>query len=102
MTDGSVAQYTDTSLENAENGPGGVYNVTYQANSNGPNLIVEWTLDQRVAGTNSPTANVTLQAAALTAAGADNPPFPILINPTHSSAYPPPGHLSINPSPQYS
>src|SRR5215472_14711976 len=76
FSDGSAAQYSDTSLENASNGPGGVYNLTYQANSNGPDLIVEWTLSQRVASNS--TANVTLQAAALTIAGADNPPFPVL------------------------
>ena len=81
LSDGSAPDYTDTSLENATNGPGVVYAVTYQANSNGPNLIVEWTLDQRVSGTNSSTANVTLQAAALTAAGADNPPLATLTRP---------------------
>jgi len=98
LSDGSAPDYTDTSLENATNGPGVVYAVTYQANSNGPNLIVEWTLDQRVAGTNSSTANVTLQAAALTAAGADNPPLATLTQPADHSAYQAPANISINAS----
>src|SRR5262249_46318901 len=85
-------------LENAANGPGGVYNLTYQANSNAPDFVVEWTLYQRV-GSNS-TANVTLQAAALTIAGSDNPPFPVLTEPADHSAYAAPGNITLTASAQ--
>ena len=86
LSDGGLP-YVDTSLFNAGNGPGGVYTLNYKANSPGQILTVKWTLYQRAAGTNSITGNITLQAAALTATNADNPPFTLLNSPPTQSAY---------------
>src|SRR5665213_1002949 len=72
LSDGSASIYTNTDLYNSANGPGGVYALTYTADSSGQNLIVQWTLDSVAPGPNSTSANVTLQAAALTATNADN------------------------------
>ena len=80
LSDGGLP-YTDSSLFNSGNGPGGVYVLNYKANTPGQTLTVKWTLSQRAAGTNSITGNVTLQAAALTRTNANNPPFTTLISP---------------------
>jgi hypothetical protein len=63
---------------NPANGPGGVYALTYVANSGGQDLIVQWTLDSVAPGRNSTSANVTLQAAALTAQYSAPSPVEIL------------------------
>jgi hypothetical protein len=69
----------------------GVYTITFAADSPGQTLTVEWTL--------SPTAfsgNVTLQAAALTAPGANNPPFALLTNPANDSTFVAPASITFN------
>jgi hypothetical protein len=57
-------------------GPGHVYTIDYAADSPGQSLIIRWTL----ISLRSSTANVTLQAAALSASEANNPPFAVITN----------------------
>ena len=63
-------RYTDTSISNNGNGPGGVYTLDVAADTPGQVLDIKYLVDQ----TFDPAGNVTLQAAALTAPGANNPP----------------------------
>ena len=66
LSDLSAPAYVDSSLDNAANGPGGVYTINYAARSAGQTLTIKWT----GAFMNDPTVgNVTLQAGA-TARGA--------------------------------
>jgi Big-like domain-containing protein len=78
LSDSNATAYTDTSLVNQMgNGPSGIYSITYAAQSAGQTLTVRWTLVQ----TFRAGANVTLQAAALTAAGVNNPPIVMITSP---------------------
>jgi len=84
LSDGSAAPYSNSALANLQgNGPGGVYTITYAAGSAGQTLHIRWTLSQGTA----PDANVTLQAAALTSSGANNPPFVALTSPTPYASF---------------
>ncbi len=94
LTDGGLP-YTDNSLFNEVNGPGGVYTLNYQANSPGQALTVKWTLSQRAAGSNSISGNVTLQAAALTASQANNPPLVTFLSPTNQTTFTFPANLPL-------
>lgn len=76
LSDGSAPGYTNASLINIRNGPGRVYTINYAADSPGQSLIVRWIL----VSLRDVTGNVTLQAAALSAPGANNPPFAVLTN----------------------
>lgn len=91
LSDGSARGYTNTSLFNMGNGPSGVYALTYAAASAGQTLHVRWTLSMP----NGPDGNVTLQAAALTATGVNNPPFVQLTNPTNNAALAAGGSLTL-------
>ena len=91
LSDGSAADYRDTSLINFRNGPSGVYTLTYAANSPGQTLKIRWTLFE-IRGL---SANVTLQAAALTGSGANNPPFASITSPTENSTFSTPGNITI-------
>jgi len=84
LSDTSASGYTNSSLFNMGNGPGGVYMIEYAADSADQHLTIRWTLTQ----TFRPDGNVTLQAAALTAAGSDNPPFAMITYPTNSAVHP--------------
>lgn len=87
LSDGSAPQFTSSfaqTVNNSTNGPGGVFTLNFAAGSPGQTLIVQWVVAQDY----SLSANVTLQAAALTEAGADNPPFVLLNSPTNDAAYP--------------
>ena len=94
LSDASASSYLNSSLFNMANGPGGVYTLTYAAGSAGQTLRVKWTLTAIAPG-NPTEANVTLQAAALTAAGADNPPFVRLTNPLPNAAFLEPANLTL-------
>jgi len=63
-------KYTDTSISNTGNGPGGVYTLEVAADTPGDVLDIRFVVDR----TFDSTGNVTLQAATLSAAGANNPP----------------------------
>ena len=71
--------YTDSPAETDVNG---VYTITYAANSPGQTLTITWTVPFA-----QPSGNATLQAAALTAAGADNPPFAVLTAPPNEATF---------------
>src|SRR5438445_6859224 len=72
LSDNSAPAYMNTALANLMgNGPSGVYSITYAAQSAGQTLTIKWTLVQAARA----DANVPLHAAALTASGANNPPF---------------------------
>lgn len=95
LSDGSLS-YSDNSLFNSANGPGGVYTLNYKASLPNQTLTVQWTLAQRAAGTNSVTGNVTLQAAALTSTNAHNPPLVTLTNPTSLAAFSAPASVTLS------
>ena len=95
LSDSSAAMYSDSSLANLfGNGPGGVYTLNYSADSPGQSLKIRWTLSQ-AAGPSAASANVTLQAAALTAPGGNNPPFAVLASPARIAAFFEPAHSTL-------
>jgi hypothetical protein len=95
LSDNSAPIYSDTSLANLfGNGPGGVYTLNYAANSPGQTLTVRWTLAQ-AAGQNTASANVTIQAATLSAPAANNPPLATLTSPTQNASFPEPANLML-------
>lgn len=99
LSDGSAASFTSSSqatVDNFSNGPGGVFAITYAADSSNQTLTVRWT----VALTHGTDANVTLQAAALTATNADNPPFVTLANPGNFAAFLAPASVVIQANAQ--
>jgi hypothetical protein len=81
LSDHSAPAYSNISSQNIRNGPGRVYTIEYSADSPGQQLIVRWTL----LSPRDATANVTLQAAALTAPDANNPPWATLTDPADNS-----------------
>jgi hypothetical protein len=91
LSDLSAADYLDSSLNNIRNGPSAVYALQYAANSAGQTLRIRFTveLSMGLAG------NVTLQAAALTANGANNPPIVSITSPTNNATYTTPVNLTI-------
>jgi hypothetical protein len=76
LTDNSAPGYTNRTLTNIRNGPGRVYTIDYAADSPGQSLVIRWILVEP----RDATANVTLQAAALSTATANNPPFAVITN----------------------
>ena len=68
----------------------GVYTINYAANAPGQTLTIEWTLSF------SSNGNVTLQAAALTAPEANNPPFALLIHPTNDTTFAAPAGIVLD------
>jgi len=99
LSDGSAPSFTSSpvaTVNNLNNGPSGVFALDYAAGSAGQTLTVTWTLaTARGAG-----GNVSLQAAALTAANADNPPFVVVTNPTNNAAFPEPATLVLHAAAQ--
>lgn len=91
LSDNSRPSYLNTSLVNFGNGPGGVYTITFAAASAGQTLTIRWTLMTRT----DPTGNVTLQAAALNATGANSPPLVTLTSPTNNAAFASPANVII-------
>jgi hypothetical protein len=94
LSDNSAPSYTDTTLANRTNGPGGVYAIEFSADLPGQWLMVRWTL----ASQHDPTANVTLQAATLSVADANNPPVVSLASPGNNAAFPYGAPISLLPS----
>lgn len=92
LSDGSSPGYTNSSLSNLGNGPGAVYTLTYSANSPGQSLIIDYVLSSQ----RGLSPNVTLQAATLSAANANNPPFVTIINPTNNAKIAAGSSVSLN------
>jgi hypothetical protein len=80
LSDTSAPTYVNATLTNIRNGPGRVYTIDYAADSPGQSLIVRWILSSP----REAAANVTLQAAALSMATANNPPFAVITNAPNS------------------
>src|SRR5205823_5470973 len=94
LSDGSASPFTSRppmTVNNLSNGPSGVFILNYSANSTGQTLTVTWTLTQP----HGSAANVTLQAAALTAPGADNPPYVAITNPVNNDTFPEPATITL-------
>src|SRR5687768_5188179 len=80
LSDNSATGYTNsmnTSVNNIANGPSAVYTINFAANSTGQTLDITYTLQMMYRA----DGNVTLQAAALTAPGANNLPFVAILAP---------------------
>jgi Bacterial Ig domain len=90
----STTGYTNTSLSNNGNGPGGVYTINFASGSSNQTLTVKWTLSQKNLGATD--ANVTLQAATLSAAGVDNPPFAKITVPSGGASFTAPATITLN------
>src|SRR6185369_3543916 len=74
----TIPGYTNTtSVNNLGNGPSGVFSIDYAGDTTGQVLTVVYTLEQG----RGQDPNVTLQAAALTAPGANNRPIATLVSP---------------------
>ncbi|HKI68374.1 MAG TPA: Ig-like domain-containing protein, partial [Verrucomicrobiae bacterium] len=89
LSDGSAASFTSSGSGTVNNfglGPGGVFAITYAADSSNQTLTVTWKL-VRVNGNPTAAPNVTLQAATLTSNNADNPPFVTITNPASDAAF---------------
>jgi hypothetical protein len=91
LSDGSAAPYVDTSLMSIRGAANRVYSIQFAANSPGQTLSIRWNL----IGTRAADANVTLQAAALTAAGANNPPIVMLTNLVNYASFPAPADITL-------
>jgi len=77
LSDGSASAFTSANtatVNNAGNGASGVFTLNYSSAYPGQLLTVTW----KVNVSRGTGANVTLQAAALTAPDADNPPFVVM------------------------
>ena len=83
-------------VDNALNGPGGVFSCTFAANSSNQLLTVSW----KVGSPRGLGPNVTLQAATLTAAGANNPPFVLVTNPVNHASFAEPATITITATAQ--
>jgi hypothetical protein len=95
LSDNSAGTYSDSSLANLMgNGPSGAYTITYAAASPGQTLRVHWTLMLGF----RPDANVTLQAAALSSTGANNPPAVALTSPSDNANFSAPASITLEAS----
>lgn len=96
LSDESAPPYLNTSLTNSGNGPGVVYTVNYAAATPGQSLVVRWKLQAQV---HSPggarDANVTLQAATLSTATANNPPAVYLTEPSANASFVAPAAIDL-------
>jgi hypothetical protein len=76
-------RYSDASITNISNGPGGVYTLDVMADTPGQVLDIKYLVGQ----TFDSAGNVTLQAAALTAPGANNPPAVSISDPAEGANF---------------
>ena len=88
LSDGSVPAYVNSDIDNNNVGPirqdpSYVYTIEYAAASPGQSLKIRYSNIR----TYSASGNVTLQSAALTAAGADSPPSVSLTSPAFNSSF---------------
>ena len=91
LSDASTSGYTNTSLFNFTNGPAGAYTLNFAANSSNQTLNVHWVVSQRF----QVDGNVTLQAATLDSAGANNPPAVSFLTPTNTAQFSAPASITL-------
>jgi hypothetical protein len=84
--------YTNTALINFSNGPGGVYTINFSADSTNQTLTIRWTASSKT----QIDGNVTLQAAALTADEANNPPFAKIASPAMNAVFTAPANITLD------
>ena len=84
LSDASAPPYVSTQLENRSNGSSAIYTIQYAANSARQHLRIRYTADFLFSFTQG---NVTLQAAALNAEGANSPPNVALTAPAQNSTH---------------
>lgn len=87
-----------STVDNVSYGPGGVFSIAYSADSPGQELVIRWTVAAAYNVLQAP--NVTLQAATLTAPGANNPPFAVLTSPASFAAFAGPASIALSASAQ--
>ncbi len=92
LSDNSASAYSDATLANMGNGPSGVYSINYAAQSAGQTLTIKWTLTMAT----RPDGNVTLQAAALSAPGANNPPAVAITSPSDNANFSAGSNITIS------
>jgi hypothetical protein len=93
LSDDSAAPYSNMSLLNQlGNGPGRVYTITYASATPGQHLTIQWKLQTGTAA----DANVTLQAATLSTATANNPPAIYLAEPAPDASYTEPAAIDLS------
>ena len=93
LSDNSAAAYSG-SFTNQSNGESRAYSITYAAQSPGQTLTVKWTLSRQVPSHTD--GNVTLQAAALGAPGANNPPTVTLASPGDNTTFPAGSNIAVS------
>ena len=91
LNDGSGLAYTDSSLSSFRGTGNGVYTLQYAANSSGQTLTIRWT----VLLSPSPNGNATLQSAALSGVGANNPPVVSITSPAENATFTAPANITI-------
>lgn len=76
----------------------GVFTITFAADSPAQTLTVEWVVPgaHTIPPTFQTEGYVTLQAAALSAPGANNPPFAQLTSPANDATFPTPANIALN------
>jgi hypothetical protein len=94
LNDGSGLSYSDISLNAFMGTVNGVYTLQYAANSPGQTLTIRWTLLHF----HFPNGNVTLQSAALTGVGANNPPTVSITSPGENASFTVPTNITITAS----
>ena len=79
---GATSIYSDSSITNVSNGPGGVYTLDFAADAPGQILTMTYMVEETL----DAAGNVTLQGAALTALGANNPPSVSISSPANDAS----------------
>src|SRR6266542_1048191 len=79
---GATSIYSDSSITNVSNGPGGVYTLDLAADAPGQILTMTYMVEETL----DAAGNVTLQGAALTALGANNPPSVSISSPANDAS----------------
>jgi len=89
LSDGSVPVYTE-SRSNRSNGPSWIFTITYSGDPSAQ-LVLRWTvaLTYRIDG------NVTMQSAALTGSGENNPPAVSITSPAEDATFASPANITI-------